>query len=479
MNPARRTVAYGAQLGAPTHPGRAAWSGRTAAAGSAQRAPHGARRSAASGGAGGALEFSAERWQAARAICVPRLVARWQLAPALAMWPAAHHALRRWLTRGLLCFCAGTLLGACETAAPPPPTQLFLDGHFSEPPERIDADEVFALSEEMKHYVHFEIASQLRAQGRREGLISALYKHDQLQIEYDSAQTRTAARTFAARKGNCLSLVIMTAAFAKELGLPVTYQWVYNEDTWSRTRDIVFLSTHVNLTLGRRSIDVVPGYDPARVLTVDFLPANEIFGLHVRPISEATVVAMYMNNRAAEALAQGSLDDAYWWARGALLRAPDFDASYNTLGVVYLRHGDLAAAEAVLGRLLARNSRDKQALSNQAIVLQQLGRSDEAQALRDRLARLEPYPPYHFYFLGMQAMKRGDFRTAKIEFAREVDRADYNGEFHFWLGLANLQLGNLAEARRQISQAMASSTTNADRDVYAAKLARLHSYGVQ
>jgi hypothetical protein len=40
-------------------------------------------------------------------------------------------------------------------------------------------------------------------------------------IEYDSTVTRTAAQTYAARAGNCLSLVIMTAAFAEELGLRV------------------------------------------------------------------------------------------------------------------------------------------------------------------------------------------------------------------------------------------------------------------
>ena len=50
--------------------------------------------------------------------------------------------------------------------------------------------------------------------------------------------TRNAAEAFDARSGNCLSLVIMTAAFAKELGLPVRYQNVFVDEAWSRSGDL-------------------------------------------------------------------------------------------------------------------------------------------------------------------------------------------------------------------------------------------------
>jgi tetratricopeptide (TPR) repeat protein len=371
-----------------------------------------------------------------------------------------------------------TLISACATPPAPPPVNLFNDEKFVAPKERVDAAEVFALSDQMKRYVRFEIANQLRDEGRLHGLINALYRRDQLKLEYDAAQTSNAAQTFAARKGNCLSLVIMTAAFAKELQLTVAYQSVDSEDTWSRIDDIAFLSTHVNVTLGKGA-EALPGFDPTRTMTVDFLPSNEILGLHTRQIREKTIVAMYMNNRAAEALAHGQVDDAYWWARGAVVSEPDFVASYNTLGVIYLRHGDLEAADAAFTHALAYDQRDKQALSNLAIVLERQGRHDESNTLRTRLAQLESFPPYHFYFLGLEAMKRGDFLSAKSLFAREVDRAGYCSEFHFWLGIANLKLGNVEEARRQITEAMASSTTSTDRNLYAAKLERLHSYGAK
>ena len=129
---------------------------------------------------------------------------------------------------------------------------------------------------------------------------------------------------------------------------------------------------------------------------------------------------MYMNNRAAEALARERLDDAYWWAREAVVQNPAFNSSYITLGVVYLRHGELQQADRVFAQVLERQPANTQALANRASLLEKMGRVDEANALKVKLASIEPYPPFHFFDLGREAMQRGDFKTARDLFAREV-----------------------------------------------------------
>ena len=132
----------------------------------------------------------------------------------------------------------------------------------------------------------------------------------------------------------------MTAAFAKQLHLPVQYQSVLVDDTWSRSGGLMFANGHVNLVLGLRAFDTYLGNHDVDLLVVDFLPTEEARRARARSISEETVRAMFMNNRAAEALAQGRLDDAYWWARTAITQTPTFMAAYNTLGVIYRRHGN-------------------------------------------------------------------------------------------------------------------------------------------
>ncbi len=369
------------------------------------------------------------------------------------------------------------LLAACAHApVEQPPAQLFSDHLFAAPSERISAADVFALSDEMKRYLETEMADPLRTKGLHRGLIDALYSKNLLRLEYDAEMTRNASQAFEARSGNCLSLVIMTAALAKELGLSVEYHSAFVEPAWSRVGGMYFLSGHVNLTLGGRSTGARTIYDAGELMTIDFLPAAELRGLRTWVIPEQTIVAMYMNNRAAESLAGGRLNDAYWWARAALGQDPEFLSAYNTLGVIYLRHGDWPQAERVLGYVLEREPANAQALSNLALALEKQGRVAESGVLHRRLAWIEPYPAFHFFDRGLAAMRLGDFKTARALFASEVDRDPYYHEFQFWLGVANLRLGNIEEARKHLSLAVEYSPTRGDRDLYTAKLERIRSY---
>ena len=287
--------------------------------------------------------------------------------------------------------------------------------------------------------------------------------------------TKTAAETFATRSGNCLSLVIMTAALAKELRLPVYFQSAILDETWSRTGSLLFASGHVNITLGHRSLDGGTSRD-LKSTTIDFLPPEETRGMRTRGIDEETVVAMYANNRAAEALIGGRIDDAYAWTREALRRDPSFMSAFNTLGVVYLRHGDVELAARAFEHVLASEPANTRALANMAETRERQGRSGDALQLRARLAKIEATPPFHFFNLGMAAMKRNDYRSARDYFAREVARADYYHEFHFWLGVADWELGDVDAARKHLKIAMSNSTSRGQHDLYAAKLAWLQAH---
>jgi len=365
-------------------------------------------------------------------------------------------------------------LSACAATAPQPTaTTLFDDGAFAPSSERIDATDVFAPSEAMKRFVSEEIAGQVSVKGRQRALFDALYSANQLKLEYDAGVTRNAAQAFADRSGNCLSLVVMTAALAKEMGLEVRFQQVSADEAWSRHGETYFASAHVNLTLARDRRDPRVRADERQLLTIDFIPPKEnAMPPKLWALSEATVIAMFFNNRAAETLAAGRVDDAYWWARAAILQDPAFTSAYNTLGVVYKKKGALARAERVLQVVLAREPRNVNAMNNLALVYVDAGREREAEALGDRIDALQPTPPFHWFELGMDAVKAGDYRTARAMFAREVERDPYYHEFHFWLATALLRLGDAEAARRHMALAIEYSPTRSDHDLYTAKLAR-------
>ena len=368
-----------------------------------------------------------------------------------------------------------SLLAGCASVQPPAaPLPPFADARFARPAEPVGAEDLFALSPPMRSYLSSQsFTRHLRQSGQRRGLVDALYSKTDLKLEYESSKTRTAAETFADRSGNCLSLVIMTAAFARELGMPVRFRSVEADSTWSRTAGLYLGSAHVNISIGSRPESGVRTSDQEDMLVVDFIPQEEAARLRARELDEDDIVALYLNNRAAEMLVQDRVDDAYWWARAAVDKRPGMVAALNTLAVIYDRHGDRALAEQTYRTALEREPENVMVMRNLQPVLATLGKHLEAEALTRRIAGIEPFPPYHHFDQGMLALRAGDYDKARGLFEREVRRAPYNDEFRFWLGVAHLRLGDVKHAREQIARAVDNSTRQDMRQLYSAKLAQL------
>lgn len=340
-----------------------------------------------------------------------------------------------------------------------------------------EANALFTMSAPMRRHAEqlFEVPSAWR--DRRQALIDALYLKDSLQIGYDAGATRTAAQAFEARAGNCLSLVLMTAAFAKHLGLPVAYQQVLVDDEYSRSGDLYFVSGHVNVMLGRHG--PLMRNDESQWLTIDFLPQLDLRGQRVVPLEERTLVAMFLNNRSAEALARGELERAYWYARAALGRDSAFVAAANTLAVVYERAGHRPAAEQALRYVIERDARSTSAWANLARLLRQAGRYDEARIAAARLAALEPQTPFQFLERGRAALAKGRPAEARDLLLRELRLQPQQHEVHFWLAQAYAALGDAKATARHLGMAADNSPTREARELYAGKLERLRAVRAQ
>lgn len=376
----------------------------------------------------------------------------------------------------LLVLAALASLAGCATPPPTLPPGLLEDALFAPPQTRIDPEEALAVSPAMREFVARTRAPSRRASDLRAVLLNDLQAGGRLRLAYDASSTRNAAEAFEARAGNCLSLALMTAALAREMGLEATLQSVQGEESYTRLGDLVFASGHVNLLLAR---PLNPhshlAVDADRELTVDFLPGRSLRGQRVQRISDAAAKAMYLNNRAAETLEQGLGTDAYWFARAAVLQDPGYLPAVNTLGVVYLRHGHLVAAERAFRAVLDQAPRHVSAMANLVQTLGREGRQAEAHTWALRLQALQPHPPFQLLDQGRAAFAAGDVNQARELFTAELRQQPHQPEVHFWLAVAHQRLGQGALAEAHLVQAADHSTTPAMHALYAGKLQRLRA----
>ena len=131
----------------------------------------------------------------------------------------------------------------------------------------------------------------------RQALLDALYSNSDLRLAYDGSHTLTAREAFAARTGNCLSLVIMTSAFAKHLGLPVSYRRVVMDEMFTRNDNLTLASGHVNLVLAPVPHRLWRHDGDDASLTVDFLPSEDTRGQQSLPLEERTLVCLLYTSR--------------------------------------------------------------------------------------------------------------------------------------------------------------------------------------
>jgi len=390
--------------------------------------------------------------------------------------------LRRGLAAGAL-----ALLAACASTPLPSADALLHDALFDHPPRPAGVDAVLALSPAMQAHLQALRAGLAPGADLPMALGRSLYKPGGLRLDYDASFTRNAAEAFDARSGNCLSLVVMTAALADALGLEVGFQQVLGDDPFRREGGLTLRNGHVNVVL------LPPVRQPAwgvsadvvrRGLLIDFLPLETAAALQVQPIGRERVLAMFMNNRAVESLLAQQPAQAYAWAREALRTDPGFAAAWNTLGVVYQRRaapGDAAsalaldAAAAAYDRVLALDAHQAGTMDNLAQVRRLQGREAEARGWDQRRAALEPWPPLHFLRLGDAALAAQDWPLARRLFERELRRQPDLAEAWFGLARAQLALGDRREADTALQRARAASLTPAEQARFAGKLDALRA----
>jgi Tfp pilus assembly protein PilF len=285
--------------------------------------------------------------------------------------------------------------------------------------------------------------------------------------------TYTADLASTEHAGNCLSLAILTKAYASLVGLNVEYRKVNSAPIYFRENGIMTISSHVQTHVHAppQSSDKINLFF-SKVI-IDYFPSSR--GVIGGVVSDDDFVSMYYQNLAAKALTANDLDMAYSLLAAAMQLSPNNIETLNTLAVLHKKFGKSEISESIYNHVLEHTKGSVSILSNYVILLEESNRYDEAALFEDRYMEIEDDNPYHWYDLANQAYAKENYWKALYLFTKSAEMAPYLHESFFGQAKSYFQLGNKNKASVAMQKASELAYTKSDEKLYSAKLHTLQS----
>lgn len=290
-------------------------------------------------------------------------------------------------------------------------------------------------------------------------LVDFLFDPQGLGMTYDADANHTVAESYATRKANCLSFTLLAIALAREAGLDAYGQEIAETLAWRQEKNTIYRTHHVNAGVRIHQ----------RRLTVDVAWEEVIARKPPRHIRDERLLVHYYNNRAAQLMEEGRMDDALRHADRALALDPAYAATWSNTGVLHLRRGDVAKAVAYYRHALHLDPANSGALSNLVAYFQRTGNARAAAPLEARLARVLARDPFHHFLMGVEHERRGAFDLAVRDYRKAIELFPEEHRFHFGLARAYFQRGDTRRAGVALARAEQLSDGD-DRRLYHAKL---------
>lgn len=247
------------------------------------------------------------------------------------------------------------------------------------------------------------------------------YMDDYLQDFQYQMTTLTASETLAQRRGNCISLALLTQALARLVKVEVRYQLSYREPVYDLQQGMLISVNHIRSYV-MPQLSNQPGSLLAAAV-IDYFPGPR--SIHGAMISQQSFAALVYNNLAAEAWFAGQPQLALAQLGQALIYAPDDHLVINSLAVMLKQQGQLRLAKAWYQYGATQPTPSAQLLENYQLFAEQTGDDATYQQLTTRLAT---YPgteddPYMWFNMAQRAEQRGQYASAYRYYQRVLARA--------------------------------------------------------
>jgi len=329
---------------------------------------------------------------------------------------------------------------------------------------------IFALDNDMKEMVATKLRTESDINKRTLKLIDNIFDNNGKSISYNRDANVSAREAYHSNTANCLSLTIMAYALATEAGLNVRFQQIDIPEYWVRNGQYNLLTGHINLLVKQHRFLRKTIISEGDSLQIDFDPQASKSTFKKFVIKKNTIIAMFYNNKGADALIDADYVSAYGYFKAAVLIAPSFSSAWSNLGILYKFTNQFREAKVAYRYAISLDHDNLTAMENLAIILSQQGNIKEAQAIKDKLHFKRIKNPYYYALLADEAFNNGNIRQA-IKFYNKAIRLERSvHEFYYRLATVYSYNGEVTLARKALTKAIAFTRNSHTEEFYIAKL---------
>jgi len=314
--------------------------------------------------------------------------------------------------------------------------------------------DIFALDEEMQNMVNHVLKPERDHEIKARLLLNYIFSSNHIAMSYESGTNVSAIDAFHGSKANCMSLTIMAYALADAAGMRLKFQDIEVPEYWVRKGSHQMLMGHVNLLIHKPSSVFKGDSWSKEILQIDFDPNASKAHFPRKAVTKKTMVAMYYNNKGAEALVRAEYDEAYAYFKAATKMDPEYYSAWGNLGVLYKinHYYDLAINTYMYA--LELGPEDLTSLENLALLFDKLDRKDEAAIIANKLHNKRLSNPHYHALLASEAKYRNEYNSAIRHLKDAIKLESKFHEFHFDLAQLYLHTEQLNLAKSSMKKAL-------------------------
>lgn len=330
--------------------------------------------------------------------------------------------------------------------------------------------DIFKLSEDRQD--HFLNYYYLDANSSVEGHVRLYNYLDYFLNGFDyKGKTNNAHIAATEQSGNCLSLAILTKAYASLVNLDIEFRKVNSAPIYQRKVGVMTISSHLQTHLyapklatnDKQTITVLRSK-----IIIDYFPSSDRYIGGV--VNDADFTAMYYQNLAAEAIIDGKFDLAYSLLAAAMELSPDNSETLNTLAVLHKITGNIPLAENIYKIGIQSENSSVSMFSNYLLLLKEDNRIYEVALLNAKYSEIRDDNPYRWYDLANHAYAQENYSQALNYYEMSIKAAPYLHESFFGMAKTYYHLGNKQKAKTAMQKAAELAYKPKDEKLYLAKL---------